>query len=357
MEKYFLSLLAILFVFFASCNKGEIESATSNFNINEQYYVHLGELHNEGLDYVLDKLNSTTVTKLKSSSNIELQAVIIDASIEFIKEKETVDPLLQEQIVKVYEKTLDYIGRDKNLVATLKNLSEGLTEDDIRRSYYKQFGDITDRQLEYIKKIEGVYDNKNTSVSKMVASLMVIRNEVVANLTEAEAHPVLTGIYAAIYSLNYWKNNAYKWQMKLMDFEEMDIEEIIKNSELKSTLEVQPIKLEEYAALPEGWYPWPGVSNYAIYVDEYHICHILKAPEGLVFDPNVALFVPEGTSGFDWSSVSQADWVGGVSGATGGAITGSVAGGVGAVPGFGIGFIAGSIGTSSADAIKQLVFD
>ncbi len=348
-------LISYLFIFILiSCDNESINIVKQAPTLNDEYYVYLGNLHNEGLDHVLDDLNRTKGTKLKSHSNKELQSFIIESSIGFIKEKETVNSLLENQIVNIFNKTLDYRAQDNGLSVSTVKSGKTLTKDEIRRKHYRQFGEINDKQLEYIKKIEIVY-SKNTSVPQMILSLLELRNEVVGYFTETEAHPILCGIYIAISSLNYWQDNGYKWQLALLDIKEVDASEVNINV-LKSAIKGDPIDLQQYAALPDGIYPWPGTVHYAIKVKD-HTVSILKAPDGLVFDPTVAIFVREGSSDFSWSSVSRADWEGGISGALGGAVGGSMVGGVGAVPGGTVGFIAGSISSSAAKGIGQLIFD
>jgi len=370
MKKNLIYFTILSFVIcFYSCKKNELDSLNQEkvITYNNEYYAYYGNLHNEGLEHILNELNNSKVGKSNSYSNKQLQSFIIKSSINFIKCKETVNLLMEKQIEDIYNKTLTYRAQDSYLSATRVKSEKVKIEDRNRKEYYRQFGAINDRQLEYIKKMEVVYEC-NKSVSQKIKTLMDIKNELIGGLSKTEAHPLLCGIYTAISSLSYWQNNGYKWQIVLLEIKEIDASEFninilrsatknkpiglkhLKNSSnktLRSPTEGDPINLEQYSDLPDGIYPWPGTVKYAISVKDHH-CHILVAPKGLFFDPTLGLFVPMGSSDFKWSDVSKADWEGAISGAIGGAIGGA--------PGALAGGMAASIGSSAAAAINQLFY-
>lgn len=342
---YFFVILIV-----AGCNQEIIEQNKPSNRIDEKYYSDFGKLHNEGLDHVLEQLKSLKECQFKSVSKEILHDEVIRASINFVNEKDEIDRSLEDLVTNVSSQTLSYNRRQKGIAATLKNLSEGLTETDVRRSHYQQFGDVTDSQLDYIGQMEKIFNGQNQI--DIIKALIDLKGEVIAELTEEEAFPILCGIYTGIYSLNYWKENALKWQSSLMDLEHFDGADI---GTLNSTLKGNPIVLSQFVNFPDGVYPWPDEPTLAIRVRDGRIT-IIRGPDGTVFDSNLRVFTLPGSVEFNWSKLSGADWQGAVGGAVGGFISGSAAGGVGAVPGTGIGFVAGGVGSSAAEAIRQLIF-
>ncbi|WP_430814182.1 hypothetical protein [Carboxylicivirga sp. RSCT41] len=332
------------------CSQDALEHNEQHIRFDETYYANIGKLHNEGLDNVLEQLKSLKQNQLQSISKENLQAEIVDASINFMREKEEIDISLKDLVTNVCEQTLYYNGRDKDIVTRLKKLLEGVTETDIRRNHFRQFGNVSDRQLEYIHRMETIFKDQNQM--GIIKALIDLKDEVNTALTEDDAYPILCGIYTGIYSLKYWKVNAIKWQMSLMDLEQFDAEDI---GSLKSSLKGNPVILSQFVDFPDGVYPWPGEPTLAIVVTNGKVA-IIRGPKGTVFDPDLGVFVMEGSVNFDLNKLSTADWQGAIGGAIGGMISGAVAGGAGALPGAGIGFIAGGIGSSAAEAIGQLIF-
>ncbi|MCG8581217.1 MAG: hypothetical protein MI866_14950 [Bacteroidales bacterium] len=341
----FFSILVLI-----GCSQEEVEHNSQSKKIDEKHYAEIGKLHNEGLDHVLTQLKTLKEKQLKSISKKNLQDEVVNASIGFMTGNEEEDASLKSFVANVCEQTLIYNGRDRGIVATLKNLSEGLTEKDVRRNHFQQFGNVTDNQLEYVRRIEMIFKGQNQL--DMIKALVELKSEVITKLEEEEAYPILCGIYTGIYSLKYWMENAIKWQMSLMDFEYYDVEDI---SSLKSTLKGKPLRLSQFVDFPDGVYPWPGEPTFAIVVDNGKVA-IIRGPQGTVFDPNLKVFVFPEKASFDWNKLSGADWQGAVGGAVCGMITDAAAGGVGAGPGAEIGFVAGGVGSSAGEAIRQLIF-
>lgn len=71
--------LIILCLIFVSC-ENEISS-----DVDLSFYENIGELHNDGLDYVFEELNKKKFSHLKSSSDLITKEEIIKLTVDFLK--------------------------------------------------------------------------------------------------------------------------------------------------------------------------------------------------------------------------------------------------------------------------------
>lgn len=181
---YLLTSLLITAILFSCQSIFDQESKVSN---NPQDYI--GQLHNEGMDYILNEI--IKLPKTKSGTKFFDIQYIKKATISFMKKKE----LLNKQITKsTYNDTfLDSL-----------NFSDA---------------PISNLQKDYlIRLIDILTVPKEADIKTVTNNIIELENEILQNnnLGENECFPILCGCSVARYSAIYWNKNLEKWRVNIL---------------------------------------------------------------------------------------------------------------------------------------------
>lgn len=142
-------------------------------------YERIGQLHNEGLDFVLDYISDS---RTKGGTGLTKDQALAGAmeAVDVFLAKKGVSAAVTKSGTYRFD---DYDGA--GLTAAQKEFYDELIET------------VTDPFLDY------------ESTQKVVSQ---IKDRVVATLPEQEAEALLCGIVVAQYSMEYWYDNADKWK-------------------------------------------------------------------------------------------------------------------------------------------------
>ena len=184
-KNYYLLISALIAAVLFSCQSiFDEENKVSN---NPQ--DNIGQLHNEGMDYILNEI--TQLPKTKSGIRVVDISHIKLATISFMKKKE----LLNNRITKsTYS----------------DNFPDSINFSDVS---------MTNIQKEYlIRLIDILSVTKEADLKKITNNIIELENEILENkaIEEDERFPILCGCSVARYSAVYWTENLEKWKVEIM---------------------------------------------------------------------------------------------------------------------------------------------
>ncbi|MDD4576215.1 MAG: hypothetical protein PHI36_07290 [Bacteroidales bacterium] len=178
-----------------SCSLNEHEY-DYKLNIPDEYNQ-VGELHNQGLDYVFKALKRNAIenskesdTNLKSAEAIDYDTIITEATYRFCKKNKKL-----KADTKIYEA----------LMASSKKESIHL------RSSRKE--NLNQKQQELMNEINEALKIKFSNESLLILKnkLTIINQKASKELTEIEAAPIYCGTSTAYCTYQYWQKNYRKW--------------------------------------------------------------------------------------------------------------------------------------------------
>ncbi|HED05830.1 MAG TPA: hypothetical protein ENI61_04005 [Ignavibacteria bacterium] len=195
MKRYIVSLFSIiLLVVLNSCQTDNITSPTNKEPFVNPYSK-VGKLHNEGLDYILSKIESSReLFKYKNhkliKSKDEILNFITNSGLEFIKKKN----------LGKYTKTAFLEYSQKNLYKTNSDVEDSLT--DLQKKYLNDINYITETVKDTIK---------------LKVSLNDLENNAYNVLGEEDSRVILIASSVAYSSTTYWARNFNKWKQAIID--------------------------------------------------------------------------------------------------------------------------------------------
>ncbi len=175
MKKLLLTLLTLSSIAFASC-KSNVETTKSH----TLDYEMVGELHNEGLDFILEEIKSQPTTK---NGVREISRQFIDNAIEKFLNNNNINT-----------------GYESVITRSASELNESVAElsDSTAKIYYA--------------KIQKVFYSSEFSNSKdAIEHIEAIEEEIKLNCTGSDLSALLCGASVAKNTLIYWEKNTAKW--------------------------------------------------------------------------------------------------------------------------------------------------
>ncbi len=158
-----------------SCSKEEMSQRPG-----DEKYERIGQLHNEGLDFVLDRLSASQTKGGSGLTREQAMAVVMEAVTAYLENHGIPTDQVRPEV---------YCGEEYD--------GAGLT-DEQKELYDELIGAIRDPLLDY------------ESTQKAVS---LVEARVAAALPTQEAEPLLCGIAVARYSMEYWYNHADEWEL------------------------------------------------------------------------------------------------------------------------------------------------
>lgn len=184
-RNYYLTVLLLIAVALFSCQSiFDEEFKTSN---NPQDYI--GQLHNEGMDYILNEI--TQLPKTKSGIKQVDVSYIKQATLSFMIKKK----LFNEKITKS---------------TSSESLPDSINFSDVSMSNI---------QKDYlIRLIDILSVPKEADIIAVTNNIIELENEILQNdiFGENERFPILCGCSVARYSAIYWTENLEKWKVEIL---------------------------------------------------------------------------------------------------------------------------------------------
>jgi len=194
--------ITILGISLWACKKEETPISTSPIEpsamqINE--YDYIGQKHNEGLEYVYNKL-----VELKQNKTGELtKEAVVNKCIEYtnqfyntIKGDEDND-----------EDAYSLISNNINLPETYSNVS----------AYYNSNSNITANTKGYLMQLDNILSDENLSLSVIISQINQLEQNAYSNLSDEEKYVFYSATSTAKHTMTYWYNNIDNWK-NLFDF-------------------------------------------------------------------------------------------------------------------------------------------
>lgn len=246
-----ISMLAFSNAIFTGCEKKKIDC---KLNIPDKYNK-VGKLHNQGLDFVFNKIKRKSIAlvkendsnSLKNARSLDYQALVTEGTREFCKTNKELKDKFSE-----YKNALNL--SDKKLKSTA---SASMKKDE-----------LNDIQIDLIKRIsEAIKEcHKNNDLSYFKSELNYINKTASLKLEEKEAAVIYSATSTALNSYQYWLKNYKKWYFSL---NYPEIIEKYKDEELNSlqfkngtiTLKSGSNWYESTWNTVEGW--WDTSTDYA----------------------------------------------------------------------------------------------
>lgn len=171
-----ISLLILSLIFLIACqNKNEIQEE------QKLNYEQVGKLHNEALDYVLEKIKSQPQTKTNTRKISVGQTLGM------------VDEFLIQKGFTSYYTTKTTISKTDCMI------------------------DLTTKQKKYYDMIMFAFSqSSDMDVSQAISYIIEIENEIRKECSEEEQIPLLCGTAVARYTIVYWSDNLYKWKVAVL---------------------------------------------------------------------------------------------------------------------------------------------
>lgn len=146
----------------------------------------IGDLHNKGLDFVLERLKSTPMTRTSAEINI------VPLVVEFVTEAYSDLPKAEMNIVR---EALPPIIEEYSLV---KNFSD-----------FK----LTKNQKYFIDQLEEIISDDDFDLISLRNRIIQLEEEANNTLTGEDLNVILAGTSVAFYTLGYWHDNYEAWDI------------------------------------------------------------------------------------------------------------------------------------------------
>ena len=185
--------LVLALILLIACGEATVEKAF----INEYDYV--GELHNEGLDYVLLELESAIEERVNITDS-EKNVIINEAVKEFSASKNCSYDFSIDHVYSI----VSSITQDGNSLN--KVLSEEINYQD----------SLTNNQNQLISEFFEIY-NESVSYESFISSINDFEVEADNILMDEEKEAIFSMTSVAEHSANYWQENMDKWEAILSE--------------------------------------------------------------------------------------------------------------------------------------------
>lgn len=188
-------LCAVLFLW--GCDQSPMQVT------GENPYAYVGELHNQGLDYIAERLPEEVASLSNEAASLPNGATLLTRREDLLwkaTKKLTADFMRQHIKSAAGAKTLDRVlamfgpGSPKGTSYAKTDEAEALTEE----------------QQKYVDKISRAVQ-ETRSIKKLRDRLHQINADIKQNLSEEEAKIPLMGSAVALHSAEYWRDNRVKW--------------------------------------------------------------------------------------------------------------------------------------------------
>ena len=193
-------LTAALGIGLWSCKKEEVTSTNPN-NFAEPLalmasdYEIIGAKHNEGLEYVYDKL-----VEYKSSTNAPIsKETTFSLSANYVKEFMNDYNMLED------ERTLT-----NNIINT--NLVENPIVINTQSKLYSNESDLSDELKQKLDDLNIIISNSSLELNTIIQNIKNMENVSQTELTNEELHILYSATSVAKHSLTYWHDNMNKWK-------------------------------------------------------------------------------------------------------------------------------------------------
>lgn len=197
------SLVIIAFIILVFSIFGCKKNTTTPSSIINKYSA-MGQLHNEGLDFILNNLfDNCTKTKNEGLTidACSLMAIVKESVIMF-SEKNKLYPSI---ITKDGNFDMDYI---------YSIIEQNGSNDNF--FYFIDYVNCSQVQINFFLQIQEALNNPNNDIAACIQKITSIENEIAHNCNQSDYDLLLTATLIAKSSLRYWEDNFNKWAKVLV---------------------------------------------------------------------------------------------------------------------------------------------
>ncbi len=195
----FLFAIYLSYCFFSGCNK-ETELTKSNI-IKAEDFEYIGIEHNNGLDFIFNKLDS--ILSIKSpelKSAIDIREIAKSATKEFM-EKFNIHKDVKTSLLNIINKNFSRSSTISNKSAEVNIFQDLLIQESLSKN-----------QILLLGKLEKIILNfKQENLTVSIKNIKNIEKECESLLPENEQITLFTATSVAKKSVEYWSQNAAKW--------------------------------------------------------------------------------------------------------------------------------------------------
>ncbi|MBN1639262.1 MAG: hypothetical protein JW866_09855 [Ignavibacteriales bacterium] len=192
----------IAFAYFTSC-EDKISEPDKNISSFVNPYAYVGEVHNEGLDYILNDLNEEAKTKKNKLNKIGSKQEFNSELIKFVNNSQT-----KFLTSKGYqpEEISSILGSD--IFNYCKKM--GKVNDDSLITLYSE------KQIYYLNIVNEIIETEN-DLENLKIKLNKLEEQVFNELGDEEAMPILIATSVALNSSIYWEENYQIWENTMLE--------------------------------------------------------------------------------------------------------------------------------------------
>mgnify|MGYP006076124753 CR=1 FL=1 len=194
-------LIAILGIALWSCKKTDNLPVNQNnkiepsaLNINEFEYI--GQQHNDGLDFVYDKL----LTLKNDDSKVY--------------SKEEVIELTNQYTIEYYE----YIKGDNSFNEAHDIINDSYYNMQTLDQLYNRYENLSSGLTSALNNLDIIISNQNLGLNEIVTKIKELELQANDNLSSSDKIVFFSASTIARYTMNYWNSNSNKWK-ELFNFE------------------------------------------------------------------------------------------------------------------------------------------
>lgn len=194
-----LFLIYSVFVGFmlTSCEKQE--RSIYNQNIDYEY---LGKIHNQGLNEILNELQTTRAQSDGTLSDLSPQTrteVIKKSALDFVSKND-----VPQEVIDFTEVQLDKLL----IINENRNNSYIISENIFPEDFDKSQSPLLTSKLEILNDI--ISDN-DLDINSLLSRITALENSALSILSEEDLSVLLCATATAKYSLQYWNETIYEW--------------------------------------------------------------------------------------------------------------------------------------------------
>ena len=199
----FIGLLLLWVLAFISCNNENNIPTKVDTNFDK-----IGEIHNAGLDYILENLHiDKVISRSSASSEVHEISAVIYAQVNELS-SQYITQLIAEEDTDVHDDFRQYGGESKLLSDIVAIDNSSLEVDDAAKVLSKEANIYLSQ---YLRLVDSQYDSDADFQNKLRA----IGSLITEKFTTVEEQMILLPVTSVgEYSFQYWNENAWKWYAK-----------------------------------------------------------------------------------------------------------------------------------------------
>lgn len=158
-----------------------------------------GEEHNQGLEFIVTRLQKISERKGATTSKEVLRTVEVSTKDYLVRRSDLVNSLNREKVLLSTDETFERVNA---------HYASKLDAVDLYRASLK---DLNSAQKSLLATVEDAFTDADLDLGATFDELARIKSEALSQLNEDDRLPVLAAIEVGTNSLNYWHDNFDEW--------------------------------------------------------------------------------------------------------------------------------------------------